>query len=220
MRPRTSYFICSNTRSGTSLLSEVLAHTGVAGHPEEYFGKDFEAGWFERLGASTYGDFVARVIERGSTPNGVFGAEMPTGHGWFAHFVNRLRGLPEYRNRTLSVPKLMSDIFSDPRYVWTTRRNKVRQAVSFWKAIQTGIWSWRSDEPPVLEKEPEFSFEAIDHLVQAIVMREASWQEYFDDGGIVPFVVVYEDFVRGREKTALEILGYLDIPVPDGLAGC
>ena len=217
MRPRTSYFICSNTRSGTSLLSEVLAHTGVAGHPEEYFGKDFEAGWFERLGASTYGDFVARVIERGSTPNGVFGAEMPTGHGWFAHFVNRLRGLPEYRNRTLSVPKLMSDIFSDPRYVWTTRRNKVRQAVSFWKAIQTGIWSWRSDEPPVLEKEPEFSFEAIDHLVQAIVMREASWQEYFDDGGIVPFVVVYEDFVRGREKTALEILGYLDIPVPDGL---
>ena len=220
MRPRTSYFICSNTRSGTSLLSEVLAHTGVAGHPEEYFGKDFEAGWFERLGASTYGDFVARVIERGSTPNGVFGAEMPTGHGWFAHFVNRLRGLPEYRNRTLSVPKLMSDIFSDPRYVWTTRRNKVRQAVSFWKAIQTGIWSWRSDEPPVLEKEPEFSFEAIDHLVQAIVMREASWQEYCDDGGIVPFVVVYEDFVRGREKTALEILGYLDIPVPDGLAGC
>jgi LPS sulfotransferase NodH len=33
----SSYLVCGTPRSGTSLLCRLLAATGVAGRPEEYF---------------------------------------------------------------------------------------------------------------------------------------------------------------------------------------
>ena len=35
--PKTSYLVCGNQRSGTTLLCSALADTGVAGRPDEYF---------------------------------------------------------------------------------------------------------------------------------------------------------------------------------------
>ena len=84
----------------------------------------------------------------------------------------------------------MSGIFPSLQYIWITRRNKVRQAVSWWKALQTGVWRWADDNQPFPKQEAEFDFEAIDGLVPEIVMREASWQEYFASCRVSPCVVV------------------------------
>ena len=35
--PAHSYLVCATERSGSTLLCELLAGTGVAGRPEEYF---------------------------------------------------------------------------------------------------------------------------------------------------------------------------------------
>lgn len=217
MRPHTSYFVCGTPRSGSSLLCEALKNTGLAGWPEEYFYRGDEPFWRERWGVSIFADYLARAMEQGSTPNGVFGAKLMMGGGYFNHFVGNLRRLPGSGSKDAPAVGMMARFFPNLHYVWITRRNKVRQAVSWWKAIQSGLWSWTGGQPLPDEEGLEFNFEAIDHLVQELVMREASWAEYFSAGRVWPFVVVYEDLASAYETVALQILDHLGIPAPSDL---
>ena len=217
LQPLTSYMICATQRSGSNLLCEALADTGVAGRPTEYFLPDERSTLYRRWGVSTEAEFLDKVIESGSTPNGVFGVKVMMGHGYFEHLVGTLvrARLPEGNN--MSAPELVSATFPNLRYIWVTRRNKVRQAVSWWKAVQTDVWGRGRGEHPLAKGEPEFNFEAIDALTQALVLRDASWQEYFLESGSVPFVVVYEDFVEAYAETVAQILQFLGVPAPQDL---
>jgi trehalose 2-sulfotransferase len=76
MQPDMSYLICCDPRTGSWLLAEGLQFTGIAGVPREFFAKEHEQEWIERLGASTYVDFLEKVIKYATTPNGVFGAKV------------------------------------------------------------------------------------------------------------------------------------------------
>ena len=105
----------------------------------------------------------------------------------------------------------LNAIFPDLHYIFLIRRNKVRQAVSWWKAIQTGVWS---SEQQSQRQEPEYKFEAIDHLVQEIVLREAGWQEYFMEAGITPLSLTYEEVVVEPEQATGAVLGFLGLSVP------
>ena len=251
MQPLNSYLICATPRSGSTLLCEALTNTGIAGSPQEYFEALKDTGlprrpreYFETLenteiiqllgeysrlddqpvqpglrDGSSYADYLAKVLEEGTTPNGVFGAKVMW--GYFNDFIGNLRQIPAYRD--LPIPTLLATAFPNLRYIWVTRRDKVQQAVSLWKAIQT--WSWKEEEStlptgssPSARHKLVFHFEAIDHLVQQIVEHEACWQQYFKSNGIQPFIVVYEELTAAYEATSLKILEYLNIPVPENLA--
>jgi LPS sulfotransferase NodH len=250
MHPCCSYLICATPRSGSTLLCEALKNTGIAGRPEEYFealietGRprrpkdyfknlenttileqlgdysriDYEPVRWSPLSAPTYADYLAEAIAKGTTPNGIFGAKVMW--GYFNDFISHLRQVHEYRE--MAVPDILATIFPDLHYIWVTRRDKVRQAVSLWKAIQT--WTWRADElqspsgePSQSARELVFNFEAIDHLLQRIEIHEVAWREYFAACGIRPFTVVYEELALAYEATAIEILQYLGIAIPDDL---
>ena len=47
--PVTSYFICATPRSGSTLLCDLLARTGVAGNPESYFRRQSIPYWAREL---------------------------------------------------------------------------------------------------------------------------------------------------------------------------
>ena len=250
MQPKTSYLVCATPRSGSTLLCEALTNTGIAGRPREYFEglkdtglprrpKEYFAGLgnsvitellgdyfrlddnptqLELWGTSSYADHLARVIEEGTTPNGVFGAKLMW--GYFDDFISNLRQIPAYRE--MAVPHLLSTIFPNLHYIWVTRQDKVRQAVSLWKAIQTSTWrldesALSKDQSPLPQRKLIFHFEAIDHLVQQIVAHEIAWREHFDAYGVQPFTVVYEELTVAYEATALNILRYLHIPIPENL---
>ena len=102
-------------------------------------------------------------------------------------------------------------MFPNLRFVWVTREEKARQAVSLWKALQT--WTWRRDDGDghVVHGELQYSFDAIDHLVGSIRADEVSWHVYFAECGVVPHNVVYEDFALRYEEVVLEILDFLGI---------
>ena len=98
MVDKRSYLVCATPRSGSTLLCEMLAGTGVAGHPREYFEalrstgrprqpREYFAGVEDPsvlallpasvLAAVEEGPFEERlraVLEDGTTPNGVFGS--------------------------------------------------------------------------------------------------------------------------------------------------
>jgi len=161
-----------------------------------------------------YAEYLARIIERSTTPNGVFGTKIMW--GYLDDFVSNLRTIPTYS--TLPVPQLFASIFPNLHHITVTRRDKVRQAVSLWKAIQTQAWSLEDHEHPgeeVHHRPLTFHFGAIDHLKRQLEEHDAAWHRYFAQNNIQPLTVVYEDFVHKYEETALQILRYLDIPIPE-----
>jgi LPS sulfotransferase NodH len=214
-----SYFIAGTPRTGSGLLAEALESTRIAGRPKEYYDPNFEERWLRELGISADSEYLKKMLLAGTTSNGVYGAKVH----WhqFVHLTTKLRqlkpgGLPDLENLRAAFPEL--------RYVFLTRRDKVRQAVSYYKAIKTGIWfSIRPDEkasqPPPVPREivvPIFDFYRIDHWVNHLTEFETNWRKYFAKSGLKPFEVSYEDFVENYDATVFAILEYLGIPIPEG----
>jgi LPS sulfotransferase NodH len=238
----TSYLICSTPRSGSTLLCEALRNTGLAGRPEEYFQHRMQTGVprrpteyfdgmrsaeifdilgtytrvddeeipFDPRGFADYEAFLDWVVEAGTTPNGVFGGKVMW--GYFNGFVDRLRGV--VRNAVIETPDVLDRVFPDLHYIWVTREDKVGQAISLWKAIQT--WTWRRDDGDgsLPGHELRYSFDAVDHLAKQLVRDEVEWHQYFERVGVRPHTVVYEQFVERYEQTALDILAYLGVECP------
>ena len=96
-----------------------------------------------------------------------------------------------------------------------SRRNKVRLAVSWWKAINDNRWHLNRDE--YHENEPNFyeahyNFDALMHLFKEASLRECAMEEYFAKYDLHPLTVVYEDFIRDYEGTIARIVEFLGIP--------
>ena len=85
---------------------------------------------------TAYDRYLEWAIETGTTPNGVFAAKLMW--GYFGDFVSLLRNIPRYRD--LPLAQLLPEVFPDLTFVRVVRANKIRQAVSLWKAVQTATW--------------------------------------------------------------------------------
>jgi LPS sulfotransferase NodH len=80
--PSRGYLLCTIERTGTNLLTDALAGTGIAGRPLEYFNPvEQEKPWMrDILGDSTLVDGLPKILMAGTTPNGLFGAKVHWGH--------------------------------------------------------------------------------------------------------------------------------------------
>lgn len=242
--PRRSYLVCATPRSGSTLLCALLDGTGVAGHPEEYFealrhsglprrpheyfDRERHANIIERLAfrempehgrhqasplwwPEAYDRYLEWALGQGTTPNGVFGAKLMW--GYLGDFATLLRGIDGMRG--LPIPDLLDRAFPGLRYVQITREDKVRQAVSLWKAVQTQ--AWRRDEGGTAAVEPTFSFRAINYLVRLLTAHDASWDAYFLGLGIEPLKLTYEQLADAPEPAVRRVLDYLGVPAPADL---
>jgi trehalose 2-sulfotransferase len=242
--PTTSYLVCATPRSGSTLLCDLLDQTGVAGHPEEYFealrhsgvprraheyfDRERHANIIERLAfrempdrepepnelwqPDTYDRYLAWAIEEGTTDNGVFGAKLMW--GYLGDFADLLRGI--HGNAGLPVPELLSRAFPNVQYVRITRQDKVRQAVSLWRAVQTQAWreGTGADEP---RAEPTFSFRAINYLVRLLTAHDASWDAYFLGLGQDPLNITYEELAEAHDPVIRRVLAHIGVEAPDDL---
>jgi LPS sulfotransferase NodH len=193
-RPKRSYAICGVQRCGSSLLCEAMGLTTVAGYPSEYFLEWEDSEWARSQGVSSRQDYVDLVRATGSTENGVFGVKLMW--NYFPEVLSRLGELPGHAQ--LSPAALLSAVFPRLRYVWITRNDQVRQA----------------------EQQPRYDFELIDNLHRLVLEGEAGWRAHFDDCGVEPLRVVYEDLVDDYEGTAVRVLGFLGLsPLKPALEG-
>ena len=133
---------------------------------------------------------------------------------YLAHFFRQLRTLPQFADATLSPCEILSALFPDLKCIWLTRRNKLRQAVSWWKAVQSNVWVQPTTEAPRPTPPLTYHFAAIDQLVNESVMREAAWAEYFAAWQITPLTIVYEDLIDDYAGTVAHILRYLEVSDP------
>ena len=183
--PQRSYFVCATPRCGSWFLCGLLASTGVAGRPHEWFWRDtrasLERGWGVRAA-----EYVELVLTAGTTPNGVFGAKVMYG----------------------ALPDLAP--FPEPRFVWIRRLDRVAQAVSFARAVQTGHWhQW---DPQPQDDDAEYRFDVVDALFRELEELERGWERWFEQEGVEPLDLAYEDVVADPEGETRRVLKFLSLP--------
>jgi LPS sulfotransferase NodH len=80
--PSRGYLLCCIERTGSNLLAEALAGTGIAGRPLEYFNPvEQNQPWMRSiLGDSGLVNGILKVLRAGTTANGVFAAKCHWSH--------------------------------------------------------------------------------------------------------------------------------------------
>ena len=241
--PRRSYIVCSTQRSGSTYLCRLLASTGVAGNPHEYFEARAETGspphpsyflaGLPRTGAGIRDDLrptdapeysdlttvegweahLERTFRLGTTANGVFATKLMWNQ--LPDLGQHAAALPEFAG--LAGSDLLERLLGYPSYVWMRRCDKVRQAISLWRALQTR--TWRLDHPnadagtPVLS----YSFDGIEHLRRRLSADDEAWGRFFLHSLIAPLELVYEEDVSPDPASAVaRVLAHIGIELPPG----
>jgi len=207
MKPKLSYTIWFTQRTGSQLLCKALEGTGIAGKPDEWL-----HGWLENHPAGTPAELQMQLWKIGSTANGVFGLKQGFYEPHHGQLLEAFRAFPNCPENESNRARIWENAFPNHRHIFMTRRNKVRLAVSWWKAAQTRQWHLLPGASP---QKPDimdgYSFDAINHLYCECVMREAGIQEFFSEGSIAPLTIVYEDFIQEYEKTVRKVLEFLGL---------
>ena len=227
MKPKLSYTIWFSQRTGSTLLCRALESTDIAGKPREWLSDD---NLLKKYQLNSYAELQQRLWQLGTTSNGVFGVKTGAYNPYFKNLIDTFKQFPgcnsecnnpiEIWNIALLGARSLapcvdagSHRFPNCKHIYMTRRNKVRLAVSWWKAIQTQEWRRKQGQLPAsIDLKDKYSYEAIAHLFAECSMREAAIQEFFDLGAIVPLTIVYEDFILSYEETIRSILNYLELP--------
>ena len=207
MKPALSYTIWFTQRTGSTLLCRALESTGIAGHPNEWLYT-----WLGEQQVYSAADLQLSLWENGSTSNRVFGLKHSFHEPHFTELIQTFRQFPSCPAKENNRARIWEHALPNHRHIFMTRRNKVRLAISWWKAITTAEWH---RQPGEVRKEIDlhdgYSFDAIHRLYSECSMREAGIQEFLFEGGIVPLTIVYEDFIQEYEKTVREVLAFLGL---------
>jgi trehalose 2-sulfotransferase len=163
------------------------------------------------VAAAGFRGLLTEALRKGTTENGVLGTKIMW--AYFRDFVRLARRTPGLEDvRPCDVP---GAVLPNLRvYVWIRRQDTTRQAVSLWKALQTQQWRRDSDEDAG-GKGLRFSFAAVNHLKMRIDEHNAAWQGYFEECGVEPLKVVYEELIEDYEGTVLRLLDGIGVPVPE-----
>jgi LPS sulfotransferase NodH len=147
------------------------------------------------------------------TENGVIAVKLFTPH--LSHLMHRARA--EF-GAELSENELIEECFPNPRYVFLRRKDRICQAISFMRAMNTMEFERRTAYP-VTSATPgadlDLSMEKISSYVETFTKQELQWRRLFKRNHIVAHEIVYEDLAADYQSTifgALESLGITPSP--------
>jgi len=211
---KVSCLICATPRCGSTLLCETLRRTRVGGRPEEFFSiyllPKYRRLWKVSADISSY---VEKAIEVGTTSNGVFSAKLmwsdaiPLFAQLGAHYGASAADIS-------TAHKLLGKLFPDLHYVFIERKDKLAQAVSFAKALQTDVWVKKPGINGAKNPELEYNRRQIDYLLKEIAAQSVAWKGFFNSVGVPIKHVFYEDLSENIEETARDVLDHLGVAMP------
>jgi LPS sulfotransferase NodH len=211
--PRRCYLICAIARSGSNLLSDGLRETGRAGRPNQFFLPSSEnqfraAHYFDA--EVNFADYVRGIVEKTVTGNEVFGFKLMA---WYLNdFLARLRQSGTFGGAEKPDLEVLLNAFPRLRFIQITRREKLLQAISKARAIQTGLWKVQEGKAAVAE--PQFDRSLIAHCLKELEGQERIWTTFFTRIGLQPFRVEYEELSKNYETTLSAVLDFLKISLP------
>jgi LPS sulfotransferase NodH len=240
-RPDHAYIVCSTQRSGSTYLCSLLAGTGVAGNPQEFFEGMAETelpphpGFFlaglPRTGvgirqdrqptdAPEYSDLrlvdgwqahLERTFRLGTTANGVFSTKLMWNQ--LPQMEWHAAALPELAG--LEGVELLKALFGRPSYIWVRRRDKTQQAISLWRALQTRTWRRERQDDGDPSQQLKYSFEAIEHLSRRLAADDRAWARFFAGAGLEPLELHYEDDIAPSPGDAVaRVADHIGVELP------
>lgn len=202
--PARPWLLATVPRTGSTFVSHLLWGTGCLGAPLEYL--NFEpSGPYGHLADDPAGQQRQwrEVIARRTSPNGVFGLKA------FPLLMEDLGRM----NRPLlaEVMRMMVPEGSGARVVQLRRRDAKAHAVSYARALLSGVW--RKEQESEEQVDPDFSRTAFDRAERLIVSQERAWQDMYAGLGIDPLVIWYEDVLADPEATVAAVAEYLEVRI-------
>jgi LPS sulfotransferase NodH len=182
--PQRGYLICSEHRSGSTLLCELLASTGKLGIPDEFLRHPGFAARFEREPA-----LQDALVRRATSANGVFGLKLFSQQfdvSSKARWIERLPGL---------------------RFICLERYDLLGQAISLVRALQTD--QYFASQPD--KGEPRYDRAAIARHMARIAEGQARWRCYFARNGIEPLWLSYEQLVSDPSAAVAAVAAHVGI---------
>jgi len=228
-RPERCYLICTNMRCGSTLLGEALHRAGGFGCPLEYFHAGFRPRLEERWGTGSESAYVSAVYRYRTDPTGALGVKL-----FWRDVIELCRARHPNQTETLGadltqdhhaarevdslVSETVTHLFPNPRFVFLTRRDRLRQAVSTFIGGQTRVWRWI---PGVEEKPaaavPEYDYDRICAFYEDALYSDQQWERWFRRSGISPFRLSYEELAADYTRAVADLLcalGRPEAPVP------
>jgi len=171
---RSGVIFQSVPRSGTSFLLDHINATGKYGRGGEWLNKDKRDALSKSMSAEDHFEFVLR---NASVKNGRFLVKI---------FPDQL--VEARRSHGYDFIELSRKRF-DVGHIRLKRRDKVLQAISYYRALETREWA--SDYDPVASH-PHYDFKQILTLYRRCLAAETFWDIYNDSNGITPVEFEYE----------------------------
>ena len=213
----SAYILCATPRSGSTLLCEMLAASGVAGRPHSYFRQEDIADWAEGWGLAR-GDFaddpafdrayLEAMRAEGSGDTGIFGLRLMA-----VSLADASRQLDAIYPGLADTPARFERAFGPVLYIHLTRRDRIGQAVSRARAEQSGLWHRGADGKELERTAPpqpvRYDEDRIAALVAELEQDEALWRDFFATHGIEPLRLTYEAMSANPQAALAEILDAL-----------
>ncbi len=215
--PFRSYFLCATPRSGSTLLCDVLTETGVAGRPASYFRKEDVPLWSQRLGVPLQADpfdygaaYLEAVVGHGSAGTDLFGCRIMWGS--LGELSARLGPLGDGLEGDAA---RIERAFGPTLYMHLSRADKLAQAISLVKALQTGLWHMNGDgsmrEGVAAPRRASYDASLIAEHLEAMRRDDAAWHAWFAENRIAPLRLTYETLIADPRHAVADILSALGL---------
>ncbi|MCP5154615.1 MAG: glycosyltransferase [Ectothiorhodospiraceae bacterium] len=207
IRPLLSYAIATTPRAGSNLLCEALGGTGLAGSPTEHLADGARRSFEVTHGGGGGVDQLAAAVQGLTGPNDVFGTKLL----W--HQLEALAAPTSGEWPPGGPMDALKLLLPGLRFVRLRRRDRLRQAISLWRAEASGDWV-RTEATRGVAPAPTFDRAAIAQRLARLDADEARWDELLADHRPAPFTVWYEDLAADPRGTAVAVLDALGIERP------
>ena len=200
------FVIAANGRSGSHFLMDLINSSGVLYPIGEYlprsvdhpsFSDDHVLSFFEDL------FFDLNNRQTLADDDVVWGTKVD---------MNQL----VFLNRFL---KLCNVDPSSLKWIWLSRKNKILQALSFFRADYSDVWSLReessTDDVSLASSDltDVISIRSVFQRSGIIALLDFFWDVFFHENGIVPYKIFYEDIVLSEclDSVVANIFDFLDV---------
>jgi LPS sulfotransferase NodH/lipopolysaccharide biosynthesis glycosyltransferase len=204
------YIVASSRRTGSTMLCHLLEQTDVLGFPEEYISR--KQGVLINTGQLDPDAYLRDVFSWNTTANGVFGLKVH----WQQFFRFQNEVLPRLSTQT---GELYQRLVEDSQYIHLRRRDKIRQAVSDWRAHFSGVYHLHHDDGPEIRSKisarPGYDYQAILKHLKVTMFNETGWLDYFKSQAIKPIELFYEDLVDDPNSVVERLSSSLSVKRDD-----
>lgn len=201
------YLICTSPRSGSSALCSALRSTGVMGWPVEHFNRSYVAKLV--VPPSDLETYVRAVIRGPGISMGVCASKL----FWFQL---------EFAKRSLAAEMSVAQVFElllktcdHPKVVRLVRKDKMRQAISYARAVKSGVWrvSRATENPPNVLDASDFA--SVESWIARFLAWEGNWDALLERFNVAPILLCYEDIMGDWRSGVDSVAARLGIDLTD-----